>query len=656
MDTVRTVIALPIMLLAVAVPIAAEEEASTMDLFDMSLEDLTQMVFTSSRQVEDASQTAAKVHVITEEMISASVAQTLDQVLRQVPGFQVRTWLWGFTNTSIRGMVGGSPINERLLWLVDGVPINDVRDAGIWTDLTVFPLYMIQRIEVMPGPHSSVYGSSAFQGVVSIFTKKPQDVSEEGEFAVSYGRNGRISTEVAIPFIGERSRSLLSAQHLRTREHQLVSDHSEKHVTWVRGQTLVSGFDFHYGGRWLGIEYPSIFATPYSNYSETRSELYANLHYEIELGDNSSLLILPSYHFWHDHFWDFGDVPGLQYEQDSYRLSNLTQLRTRFDERKNLTLALALHREVYEGSDFHPDHQDLGLNRAEAFGEFSYGLTDWLKLDLGASTQFGETVATENTGVHPRVALLAKLSEKLRFRVIHSTAYREPSWWHRFINTVDAHGNPDLFAEELSGHDFGLEYQFAGGILNLSYFRHKVEHGMLEIYDPSLADPDYLEYGIFGKFNPVQSEGKFTLQGIDLSGSKTWLDGLLESTASYSYLDSKQPDERPTPYDAEHRINARFTLKPGARWTLIYGVHYVSETEDAELEFVPIDTDQPELGLIGRRTVDAYLIHQASLAIRLNRHLEFQVGVWDFGNDVYQEYLGVDQQGGLWSAKIGYRP
>lgn len=648
--------ALIILLGAAGTTVATAYEDEPVDVFEMSVEELTQMVFTSSRQAQDASETAAKVYVITSEMISDSGAQTLGQVLRLVPGFQVKTWLWGFTNTSIRGMVGGSPINERLLWLVDGVPVNDVRDAGIWTDLTVFPLNMIQRIEVMPGPHSSVYGSSAFQGVVSIFTKSPEQVAAGGEYGLSFGRDNTISADAAVTMEGNGTSSVLAVQRLVTDEHRLVSDHSGKEVTWIRGQTRAGNLQVHYGGRSMEMKYPSIFASPYGAYSEHRSEFYGNAQYDWQLRPGATLVFLPSFHHWNDQFWDYGDIPGLQLEQNSYRLSNLVQLRAEIDPKKHLTLAVAAHREVYKGNDFLPDHQDLALNRAESFGEVSLALTNWLKVDLGASAQVGETVATKGTGIHPRVAVLTRLSERLRLRGLYSTAYREPSWWHMFIGTVDGQGNPDLFAEDLTGLELGLEYDLPRGTLNCNVFSQEVEHGILEIYDPTLADPDYLVYGIYGKFIAVQAEGTYEMKGLDLSGDSEFWDGRLKIAASYSYLESKEPDGRATPYDAEHHFNALIQIAPRAAWSLNYGVHYVGETIDADLEFSPIDADQPELGLIGRRPVDSYVIHQAAVVFRPSSALDIKLGVWDFGNNVYEEYLGSAQRGGLWNCSVRYRP
>ena len=643
-------------ILSAAAPAAGADANEPSGVFDLSLEQLTQVIFTSSRQSEEAADAAAKVYVITAQMIADSGAQSLDQVLRRVPGFQVRTWLWGFTNMSIRGMVGGSPINERLLWLVDGVPINDVRDAGIWTDVTVFPLNMIQRIEVMPGPHSSVYGSSAFQGVVSIFTKGPGDVAAGGEYAASYGRDNTFSADVALPVNDGRLSSLLAVQRLTTDDQRLVSDHSGKEVTWVRGQTRAGGLTFHYGGRAMAMKYPSIFTTPYSSYAEHRGELYADAQYDLELGTGTVLHLMPSYHHWNDHFWDYGDIPGLQYEQNSYRLSNLAQLRTRIGSRDQLTVALLTEREVYSGDDFYPDQSDVQRSRIETYGEYAWTVTDWLRVNAGASVRLGETENSQVTRAHPRLAVLGRINERLRARGTFSRAYRDPSWWHRYVNTVDAQGNPDLYAEELTGLEIGLEYDLPHGNLNGSVYRQEVEHGILEIYDPSLADPDYLQYGIFGKFNPVQAEGRYRMEGVDLSGRTAVLDGRMTVDIQYSYLKSRAPDGRPTPYDTDHRCGAQIQAELRRRWFITYGVYYVGRTVDAEMEYASVDPDRPELGLVGRRPVAAHSIHQVSVAFRPDPRWELRFGVWDLGREVYEEYLGSPQRGGTWTGSVKYRP
>jgi outer membrane cobalamin receptor len=653
--TMRTpIVAVAILLLGLA-PEPARAQEQSADVFDLPVEQLAQVVFTSSRREQQASMAAAKVYVVTQAMIRESGAFSLDQVLRQVPGFQVRTWLWGFTNTSIRGMLGGSPINERMLWLVDGVAINDVRDAGIWTDLTVFPIDMISRIEVMPGPHSSIYGDNAFQGVVNIITKTPREVNEQGEWSVAYGRNNTLISTVSIPVHTGGSESLLSVNRTTTDEHELVSKHSGKEVWWVRGKTIVGSTQVNYGGRSLVMKYPSIFASAYDKYSEYRGELFLNMKFTSDLSKSLQLYIQPSYHHWRDMFWDFGDVPGLQYQQNSHRLSNLVQLNATVRGQDQLSLGVMARRDIYHGNDFRPSKRNLSMTKLEVNGEYEAKLIDRLTATLGASTRWGdEFTAEHHSHIQPRAALLVKVTEELRLRGIYATAYRQPSWWHRFVQTVDAQGNPDLFAEELRGVEVGLDYDLPTGSVSANYFSQKVSHGILEIYDPSLADSAYYQYGIFGKFNPVQSQGDFTIRGLDCHATTEIIPHRASLDAAYSYLDSEGPDGLATPYDAKQKFSISARLTPIPRFSISYGLHYVGKTVDADLEFTPVDPADPSLGTIGRRPVASYVIHEIAANYRFANRLGVKFSVWDFGNDVYEQYLGSKLQGRQWQASVRY--
>jgi iron complex outermembrane receptor protein len=645
------VVGVTILLLGLA-PEPARAQGQGADVFDLQVEDLAQVVFTSSRREQEASMAAAKVYVITQAMIREGGAFALDQVLRQVPGFQVRTWLWGFTNTSVRGMLGGSPINERMLWLVDGVAINDVRDAGIWTDLAVFPIDMISRIEVMPGPHSSIYGDNAFQGVVNIITKRPEEVNEQGECGFAYGRHNTMISTVSMPVHTGGATSLLSVNHTTTDEHELVSRHSGKDVWWIRGKTILGSAQANYGGRSLIMKYPSIFASPYDKYSRYTGEMFVNMKLTSDLAEALQLYIQPSYHHWRDMFFDFGDVPGLQYKQDSYRLSNLVQLNAAVRGRDHLSLGVMARRDVYQGNDFRPSKRDLSMNKLEVNGEYEANPIDRLTVTLGASTRWGDNFSKNQSDLHPRAALLVKLTEDLRLRGIYATAYRQPSWWHRFIQMVDAQGNPDLFAEELRGVEVGLDYDLPRGSVSANYFSQKVSDGIMEIYDPSLADSAYYQYGIFGKFTPIQSKGDFTIRGLDCCATTEIIPHLASLDAVYSYLDSQGPDGLPTPYDAKHKISVSGHLTPVRRLSIGYGLHYVGETVDAELEFAPVNPADPSLGTIGRRPVPSYVIHEIAANYRFANRLGVKLSVWDVGNDVYEQYLGSQQQGRQWQISV----
>lgn len=142
------------------------------------------VVFSAAKKRQLISEAPSTIHVITDREIAAHGWRSLPEILRHVPGVQTLTTKSQFKSVMIRGLVGTEDNNSRILWLQNGVPMNDVRDSGIWLDET-YPVEMIKRIEVVLGPGSALYGSGAFQGVVNIFTKEPGDIDKYGEYRLS---------------------------------------------------------------------------------------------------------------------------------------------------------------------------------------------------------------------------------------------------------------------------------------------------------------------------------------------------------------------------------------------------------------------------------------------------------------------------------------
>lgn len=145
-----------------------------------------EVVFSAAKKRQLISEAPSTIHVITAREIKAHGWRTLAEILRHVPGIQTQTTQSQFQSVMIRGLVGTENNNSRILWLQNGIPLNDVRDSGIWLDDT-YPVEMIKRIEVVLGPGSALYGSGAFQGVVNIFTKDPADINPYGEYRVAMG-------------------------------------------------------------------------------------------------------------------------------------------------------------------------------------------------------------------------------------------------------------------------------------------------------------------------------------------------------------------------------------------------------------------------------------------------------------------------------------
>ena len=128
----------------------------------------------ASRYEQPISKAPSDVYVITDEDIKNSGATDIPTLLRQVPGMEVMQTNAVDFNVSVRG---NNQLNaNKLLVLVDGRSIY-IDQAGIvfWKQLPV-TLTEIKRIEVLKGPASAVYGFNAFDGVVNIITKSPEEM------------------------------------------------------------------------------------------------------------------------------------------------------------------------------------------------------------------------------------------------------------------------------------------------------------------------------------------------------------------------------------------------------------------------------------------------------------------------------------------------
>ena len=132
-----------------------------------------------SKMTESVPEAPATVIVVTGEQIRQRGYQDLEEVLHDLPGFDIsRINGQSYSNIYQRGY--RSNATNRTLFLVDGVEQNDLH-SNIAHISRQFPLTNIDRVEVVYGPASTMYGANAFLGVINVITKDPDDVIKEGK-------------------------------------------------------------------------------------------------------------------------------------------------------------------------------------------------------------------------------------------------------------------------------------------------------------------------------------------------------------------------------------------------------------------------------------------------------------------------------------------
>lgn len=144
-------------------------------LLTMSLEQLVQVeVYSASKRPQKISEAPSPIYVFTAEDIQRTGVRNFMELVQFIPGFYVYPKIDQTFVISTRGIRSG---NEEILYLIDGIPLNNSAQGGA-VNMDLFPgLEKIQRVEVISGPGSTMWGSDAALGIISIITKNGKDIN-----------------------------------------------------------------------------------------------------------------------------------------------------------------------------------------------------------------------------------------------------------------------------------------------------------------------------------------------------------------------------------------------------------------------------------------------------------------------------------------------
>ncbi len=150
----------------------AVAQEQTRDLTQMSLEDLLDIkVYSASKFPQKISEAPASISIVTADQIARYGHRTLAEVLRTIAGFQF-TNDRNYSYLGLRGFSRPGDYNSRILLLIDGHRLNDnIYESILAGYESPIDLDLVDRIEVIRGPSSSLYGTSAFFGVINVVTK-----------------------------------------------------------------------------------------------------------------------------------------------------------------------------------------------------------------------------------------------------------------------------------------------------------------------------------------------------------------------------------------------------------------------------------------------------------------------------------------------------
>lgn len=244
---IRSITVLAAVLILLQAPLGHAQETETDD-------DVIEVVVTADRVTTDLLSTAAHVSIITAEDIRESGATNLVQLLERQPGVNFRSYSnEAQAEIDMRGFGEGS--TGRVLVLVDGRRQNNPDMSGI--NWLAIPIDAIERVEVLRGSASPLYGNNAVGGVVNIVTKtadRPLEVTafgSLGSFGDSFTRQGRIGVLHA----GDDYRIRGSVEQFYTDGYRDRSAYDALNFSFGGEVDATDSVIVSFGGRYAGIEY-----------------------------------------------------------------------------------------------------------------------------------------------------------------------------------------------------------------------------------------------------------------------------------------------------------------------------------------------------------------------------------------------------------------
>ncbi|MCL6359766.1 TonB-dependent receptor [Pectobacterium polaris] len=556
------------------------------------------MVVTASGYEQKITEAAASISVVSQDELTKRKYNDLGEALSDVEGVDVRssTGKTGGLDISIRGMP-----SDYTLILVDGIRQNgssDVTPNGFGTMNTGFipPLAAIERIEVIRGPMSTLYGSDAMGGVVNIITKKASkewvgNITLDHTFQedTAYGDASKFSIYSSGALIEDKLGLALRGNILR-RDASQVSSSSTGQELSTRGPNPVKSDNYLLGGKlswlldsrntlWLDGEVSN---QKYDNKEEQLGALGAGaatrgggyedtLRYErrkITLGSDNQL----DFGTWNSSLsFNQTENKGRLIPRSTVPAGSATAGQKRELKNTNYILDTKLvsplgdsHLLTLGGQYWNAVMKDgiVLANTGEKFEQNSWSLfaeDEWRIVDSLALTTGARYEHHEAFGGHvsPRAYLVWNALDELTIKGGVSTGYKTPSLarLHNGISGVTGQGtrntigNPNLKPEESVNTELGAYYEhFSGFSTNATLFHNRFRN-KIDDYEIDAVTSSY------------RNIGKANTQGLELGSTiPLWSDNWTLNV-NYTFTDSEQkggenPGARLT-NTPKHMANAR---------------------------------------------------------------------------------------------------
>ncbi len=543
---------------------SAAQEADSLRTYPID-----EAVVTGTRNRTDVRHLSQTVSVVNRDKIEQTMQPSLLPVLNeQIPGlFTTARGIMGYGvsggaagGISLRGLSGGS---ARMMVLIDGHP----QYAGIFGHpvADAYQTLLADRVEVLRGPASVLYGSNAMGGVINIVTRQPEGDGFRGRFHTGYGSYNTLETEAGAMLKSGRFSANVSASYNRTDGHRenmgfsQYGGYAKLGYQFTDNWQLLADLDLtHFDASCPGpVSAPLIDAdqgitrgmtslsvrNDYSKTSGALSFFYNWGRHSIGDGHKADVIIIDPY-----TFESYDDMMGV----------SLYQSAVLFEGNRTTVGADWFRYGGKAWNDYqmqpHKDLVDKHETELAAYFDFRQHIGSVLTLNAGLRADHHSRIGTEWV---PQAGAAAHLPHHIEVKASVAKGFRYPILREMYMFPPQ---NPDLKPESSWNYELAISQKLLGGRLSygVNLFHIDAKNIILTLPNPSGA----------GKLN--QNSGELHNSGAEIQAawriSRAW-----SVNANYSYLHMKEP----VIAAPEHKAYAGASWTEG-RWSVSTGLQYVA--------------------------------------------------------------------------------
>ncbi|XKM13166.1 TonB-dependent receptor [Orbaceae bacterium ac157xtp] len=530
-----------------------------------------------SQQIKDA---PATISVLTKEDLENKPYRDVTDAIKDLPGVNI-TGSGDSTDISIRGMDA-----KYTLIMVDGKKVSS-REARPNSDGPGFeqgwlpPLSAIERIEVVRGPMSSLYGSDAMGGVINIITKKVADkwqgnlrmesiIQEDSKYKNYYNSSFSVMGPVIDDVLGVK----LYGQYSDRGEDEFVEGHAEQKLKSLRGNLALNATE----SQLFELDFGRALQTSSATVGKTRKPSRGN--FKRDDRHNSFALT-------HKGVWDaFSTTTSVSHEDTKNASRNMRIKNTEANtqlliplESNTLTLGgkYAYHNLHDAGNEF------VTISKIDRWDYALFAENEWQLLDSLALTGGLRFNKDENFGSHwnPRIYGVWNINENYTLKGGYTSGYSTPQlrWvvsdWGQVTGGPGGNaviiGNPNLKPEKSNNYEIGLGYSNDSGLNASATAFYTKFKDKIESYYICQSGSCVLNGHTYNFIQGRENVDKATIKGVELTLKTPLFEHVsLSSNYAYSHSEQKSGKNRGKPLNKtpKHNFNSQLDWTLNEQWSL----------------------------------------------------------------------------------------